>query len=120
MKKKKKKKKGFRQRALNFIKGVLSDDDKVMGHEWNPKFKRKLRAYSFESKQPIGNGSYSENLMQITEWNNGEGYDFSVVMGNKEKMYSMHMDEIELLLVALDKMNHFSFDRDEILIKNNG
>lgn len=102
------------KKIKSFIDYVLGNKKGLLGYEYNPKFSRKLRAYSFESKEPIGNGKYTDNLMQITEWDNGEGYDFSVIINSKEKMYSMHLDEINLLLKALNKMKYFDYDKEEL------
>lgn len=110
MKKKKKKK----SKIKKFIDFVLGDDKSVMGHEFNPKIGRKLRAYSLRSKHPIGNGKYYEYLVHMTEWDNGEGFDFSINMDSNEKMFTLHHDEIELILKGLDKMNYFDFKKDEL------
>jgi len=110
----KNKKKGLRKRIKSFIDFVLGDDPNVMGHDFNPKFDRKLRAYAFISKQPLGGNKYFETLMSITEWSNGEGFDFSMSNDNKEKIFSLHYEEIELVLKGLDKMGYFNFDKDEL------
>jgi len=108
-------KKKIKKKIKRFVDFVLGDDPKVMGNEFNPKFERKVRAFAFTSKQPIGNGKYSELLMHITEWSNGEGFDFSMSdeKGN-DKLFPLHHDEIELILKGLDKMGHFNFDKDEL------
>ena len=52
--------------------------------------------------------------MHITEWNNGEGWDISFTSDNSDKMYSMHMDEVEMLLKGLSKLGYFKFDKDDV------
>ena len=106
--------KRLKKRAKRFINFVLGNKPGVLGHEWNPKIKQKLRAYAVTSRQPIGNGKYDYSILQITEWVSGEGWDISFTSDNTEKMYSMHTTEVEMLLKGLDKMGYFKFDKDEL------
>lgn len=79
--------------------------------DWTPKKSRDLRAVSFESKSPVGNGKYHEYLFQCTEWDNGEGYDIGVYWHydgkNKENRLSINRTEIEGILACLDYMGEF-------------
>lgn len=76
-----------------------------------PKFSGELRACSFESKNPVGNGKYHEYLFQCTEWDNGEGYDISINWQyngkSAEKQLSLNTNEIEGILACLNHMKYF-------------
>jgi len=106
--------KKLKKKIKRFVNFVLGDDPTIMGHDFNPKFDRKLRAFAFTSKQPLGNNKYSDTLMSITEWGNGEGFDFSITDERKDKLFSLHYEEIELILKGLDEMGHFDFKKDEL------
>lgn len=75
--------------------------------DFSPKFSKKLEACSFTSKSPLGKGKYNNQLYQCTEWDNGEGYDFTWNTDNKENHISLCTGEIDGLLACLDYMNYF-------------
>ena len=108
-------KKKQKTKIRTFIDFVLNTKDKtLLGYEYNPKVRRKLRAFAVESKQPLGGNEYNHMLMQITEWSSGEGFDLSFSSKESEKMFSMTTNEIDLLLKGLQKMEYFKFDKDEL------
>lgn len=51
---------------------------------------------------------YNNNLLMCTAWDNGEGYELSFTdnVGNN-KYFSIHIDEIEMLMRALKKLKYF-------------
>lgn len=83
----------------------LSDD------KFGPKFSRDLRACSFDSKQPVGNGKYHEYLFGCTEYDNGEGFtitiDWSYNGNTTEKTLSLNDNEIKGILACLNHMKYF-------------
>ena len=80
-------------------------------NEFAPKKSRDLRAVSFESRQPVGNGKYHEYLFQCTEWDNGEGVtiaiDWSYDGSSTEKILSLNHDEIDGILACLNDLEIF-------------
>lgn len=76
-----------------------------------PKFSRELKACSFESKNPVGNGKYHEYLFQCTEWSNAEGMDFSINWrygdNTTEKQLSLNDMELQGILACLNYMKYF-------------
>lgn len=89
-----------------------SDDNKDYT-EYMPKKSRELRAVSFESKQPLGDGKYFEYLFQCMEWDNGEGFDFTWHTYNQktgestDKHVSLHTDVIDGLLFCINDLKYF-------------
>jgi len=111
----KNKKKKALKKAKKFTKEVLVSDPAILGHEWNPVVNKKLKAFSLESKAPIGGGEYHHSYMSIVAWENGEGYD--VILSDDKcdsQLIPMHMDDINLLLKGLEKMGYFEFDKEEL------
>lgn len=105
----------LRRKIKDFVDYILQEPNKEKDWtEFNPKKSRKLKAFSVVSKEPLGDSKYNHHLMQITEWDNGEGFDisYSTDKGN-DKMYSLGINEIELLLKGLDLMGYFKFNKEE-------
>ena len=76
-----------------------------------PKFSGELRACSFESNSPVGNGKYHEYLFHCMDWDNGEGVtitiDWSYNGASTEKVLSLNTNEIEGILACLNHMKYF-------------
>ena len=87
----------IRRWILNILKDTTN--------EFKPVKSRDLKAVSFESKIPGINGNL---LCQCTQWDNGEGYDFSICdsKGN-EKRTSLHVSEIDLVIACLNDLKYF-------------
>jgi len=79
--------------------------------EFTPKKSRDLRAVSFTSKQPVGNGKYHEYLFQCTEWDNGEGYDININWHydgkSEDRTLTLNSNEINGVLACLNHFNYF-------------
>jgi len=102
------------KRVKRFVDFFLKEHPDRLGNEWRPKFEKRLAAVAVSSRQPLGGNKYDDKLMHITEWWNGEGWDISCTTNDADKMYSLHMDEVELLLKGLDKLGYFKFDKDDV------
>lgn len=76
--------------------------DECGPNEYSPKKSRDLKAVSFEWKTPLGVGKYLTSLVQCTEWDNGEGFDFSLSDTSSDtKIISLHIDQLEAMLSAV-------------------
>ena len=82
--------------------------------EWSAKKVRNLNGVCFESKDPLGKGKYVENMIHITQWVNGEGYDMSFTEYNQiskkqyDKHVSMNNNQVELMVAALNDLGYFN------------
>ena len=90
-------------KAINEFKKMLHIDEPENEHDsYQPSIK-KLKSYYGEY-----NSSLSDSSLTMTEWQNGEGYDLCFTNAkNNDKFVSLHIDEIELLLLLLHKFNYF-------------
>ena len=102
----------MKKKIKQWIKKWLEDDE----NNYNPKKSRDLRAVSFTSYSPISANDKLEYLIQCTEWDNGEGFDMTIntfnTLTKKEdnKFFSLHIDEINLILAALNELDYFNID----------
>jgi len=80
----------------------ISEADLEEYDSYKPSIK-KLESYSAEF-----NSSLSDQNCMATEWPNGEGFDF-IFYGKKDSnLVSLHLDEIELMLILLNKFDYFT------------
>lgn len=70
---------------------------------YGPKKSRDLRAVSYEYKTPIKKDTYENSLVQCTEWDNGEGFDFTIShsKGSDNKVFSLHTSELDAILFCV-------------------
>ena len=59
-------------------------------------YKRNAVFSSLEQYCPL---SKKDGYIEVTEWNNGEGYDFFVNNGTSEQRFSLTVGELRLLQV---------------------
>ena len=115
-KKKSKKTKRMFRKIKEFVSTVLNTKNKEsLGQEWNPKFKGMVKGTNFESKSPIGGDKYLVTGVQLASWLNGEGYNIDIYNSQEgeSKRFSLHLDELDLILASLHKLNYFTFDKEE-------
>lgn len=90
-----------------WIRKWLEEDET----DFSPKKSRDLRAVSFESKDPVGNGKYHEYNFMCTEWTNGEGYEFYLGWHYdgkiEDRTISLNRNQIEGILACLNDLNYF-------------
>jgi len=59
------------------------------------------------------NNSLTDDALDATEWINGEGFDFNFYNKNGDTiLIPLHIDNIELMLLALHKLNYFGKNED--------
>lgn len=86
-----------------YKEGYIKDLEGYTDDEFGPKKSRNLRAVSFEYKTPLGNGKYELSLVQCTEWDNGEGFDFTIThtAGSENRSFSLHTSELDAILFCV-------------------
>jgi hypothetical protein len=96
----------MKQKIKSWLREWLKEED-----DFTPKFSRELKACSFESKHPVGDGTYHEYLFQCTEYDNSEGYDINIHWHRKDKSsdksISLCREEIDGVLACLNHMEYF-------------
>ena len=92
------------EKAIKKLEKMLNikEDSNTETSGYKPSIK-KLKAYTAEF-----DSSLSDSFCTGTEWVNGEGFDLVFTDSkNKDKFVSLHIDELELLLLLLHKFNYF-------------
>ena len=98
------KKNRLHKKAKKFVKHI---DDLNKEFPYGPFKSRDLAAVSSTIKRPLGNDKYDTLLTQCTEWDNGEGYDFTFDSKDGQRFISLHLDDIESILFCLNELKFF-------------
>lgn len=95
----------MKKKIYKKVKKVIDDN------KYSPKKEKDLKAVSFKSKNPVGNGEYHNYLFFCTEWSNGEGFEININWDYKDKSSDKHLslsrNEIEGILYCLNDFNYF-------------
>ena len=84
------------------IKKALDKRNKGVDENYKPKLYGESKSVTYEIEGLV------KSFCQITEWANGEGYDFSFETKQKETTFSLHIDELELLFAGLEHLGYFN------------
>lgn len=91
---------------LKWIYKIVSNES----NKYRPIKEGESKAITYSCRVPIGKDKFNNIICQVTEWNNGEGFDVSIVSENKERLFSLNADEITLLLACLNDFDYFCND----------
>lgn len=88
-----------KKKIKKFLKKLeeLKKENEVYG----PKYFGEAKSVEYEIDGLV------HSFCKVTEWSNGEGFDIGFETNLKDKSISIHLDELECLLMCLDHLKYF-------------